>query len=129
MISKATQKWLVLAQEDLRDAKALLEYENKFLKFVVFASQQAAEKAIKAYLTQSKSRYPNTHDIEDLLKLVSKINGELSEKLFPAQRLTAYAIAFRYPDAATEELNMEVAHRAVKIADETLSAILASIET
>jgi len=122
--SKATQKWLVIAQEDLKDAKALLEYGDKFLKYVVFASQQSAEKSIKAYLTQSKIRYPNTHDIADLLKLVSRSNAELSEKLFPASRLTAYAIAFRYPDAANEELNIEIAEIAVELADKTLSEII-----
>ncbi len=127
-ISKSTQRWIAIAQANLRDAKGLAEYEDRFLRLIVFAAQQSAEKSIKAFLTQVKSRYPNTHDIEDLLKLVTKKDPELAEALHEATHLTAYAIAFRYPDAATSELNLALALKAINIAERTLDIILAALD-
>ena len=50
-LSKASVKWIAIAQNDLRDAEALLEMKDRFLRLTVFASQQSVEKVIKAYLT------------------------------------------------------------------------------
>jgi HEPN domain-containing protein len=127
-ISKVTGKWLAIAQADLRDAKALLEMNEKFLRLVVFSAQQSAEKAIKAYLTEKRVRHPKTHQIDDLLKLVAQKNLSLSEKIYAAVRLSAYAIAFRYPDAATEDLNLEMAQKAVRIAEDTMENILKELD-
>ncbi len=123
-ISKTTQKWLTIAQADLKDAKALLEYDDRFLRLIVFAAQQSAEKAIKSFLTQQKSRFPNSHDIESLLKIVAQKNPGLAENLYEANHLTAYAIAFRYPDTTTEDLNQALALKAVGIAERTMKLIL-----
>lgn len=123
-ISKITKKWLAIAQADLRDAKGLLEYEDRFLRLIVFAAQQSAEKSIKSFLTHQKCRFPNSHDIENLLKIVRQKNPELAENLYDANRLTAYAIAFRYPDAATEDLDLALALKAVAIAERTMKIIL-----
>ena len=123
-ISKTTHKWLAIAHADLRDATALLEYEDRFLRLIVFAAQQSAEKSIKSFLTHQKCRFPNTHDIENLLKIVEQKNPELAKNLHEANYLTAYAIAFRYPDAATEELNHVLALKAVGIAERTMKLIL-----
>lgn len=123
-ISKTTQKWIAIAQADLRDAKGLSEFGDRFLRLIVFASQQSAEKSIKAFLTQEKIRHPHSHDIEDLLKLVAKKNPTLAERLHEGIHLTAYAIAFRYPDAATSELNLALALKAVEIAEKTLKIVL-----
>lgn len=122
--SKTTQKWLAIARADLQDAKGLSEFGDRFLRLIVFASQQSAEKSIKAYLTNEKIRHPYSHDIEDLIKLVAKKNPELATRLHEGVHLTAYAIAFRYPDAATAELNLSLALKAVEIAERIFKIIV-----
>ena len=123
-LSKTTLKWISIAQNDLRDAEALLEMKERFLRLIVFASQQAAEKMIKAYLTHHKMRFPKSHEIEDLVKIVNSIDTGLAKQLFSASKLTQYAIAFRYPDATKEELTLMMATEAVETAKQTLDIIL-----
>ncbi len=126
-LSKNTQKWIAIAQEDLRDAEALLEFKERFLKFVVFSSQQASEKIIKAYLTHNRKRFPKTHDLEDLIKILSTIDSKIAEVLFETPRLSQYSVAFRYPDAANEELTVHLGNNAVQIAKKTVMIILENL--
>ncbi len=123
-ISKTTKKWIGIAQDDLRDAKALLELNDRFIRLISFAAQQCAEKAIKAYLVHRKLRFPNTHNIDDLLKILKSVEPELSETLKQAAILSDYAIAFRYPDASKEDLTLPMVINLVQIADKTLDTIL-----
>ena len=110
-------------------AEALLEMKERFLRLIVFTSQQAAEKIMKAYLTHHKMRFPKTHEIEDLAKIIKSIDGDLAQNLFQASKLTQYAIAFRYPDAAKENLTLELGIEAVQIAKKTVEFILEKLKT
>lgn len=123
-ISKGVEKWLNISNSDLRDAKSLLELDSKYIRLVVFLSQQSVEKALKAYLTHFKQRFIKTHEIEELIKQVRSIDKSLAESLYPASDLTEFAIAYRYPDAAKGELTLEIAGNSVKTADEAVNAII-----
>jgi HEPN domain-containing protein len=46
-----TRQWLIKSQRDLKAAYVLLNNEESLLDAVVYHCQQAAEKALKAYLT------------------------------------------------------------------------------
>ncbi|MDB9535728.1 HEPN domain-containing protein [Dolichospermum planctonicum CS-1226] len=48
-----TRQWLIKSQRDLKAAYVLLNNEESLLDAVVYHCQQAAEKALKAYLTRS----------------------------------------------------------------------------
>jgi HEPN domain-containing protein len=48
---KEIQRWLIKSQHDLGSANRLMEGEEPYLDTAVYHCQQAAEKAIKAYLT------------------------------------------------------------------------------
>lgn len=115
VISKTTQKWLSISRNDLSDAKALLQFNEQFMRLISFAAQQSAEKAIKAYLVHAKLRFPNTHNIDDLIKILKQQNPNLAAELESAAILSDYAIAYRYPDAAKEELDLETVKRLVEI--------------
>lgn len=62
-------------------------------------------------------RIQKTHDIEVLLKEVSKINPNLARKLSKAKPLTKYAVTYRYPDAERKPLTMAKAKTAIKVAE------------
>ncbi len=69
----------------------------EFLENVVYLSQQSAEKSIKGYLTLTGHRIKKTHNILALLETLSTTDLKFSELLLPADTLTEYATAFRYP--------------------------------
>lgn len=75
----------------------------------VYHCQQAAKKAVKAFLVHHGKPYEKTHDIEVLVDLASEIDSEFSELTDAADALTPYATGFRYPNAtfAVEPLPVE----------------------
>lgn len=98
--------WFRFAQEDLIAAQALLEMNNKNTwRASAFHSQQAAEKAIKGYLAYHKISFTKIHDLGLLAYKVEQLHSELKELLQSAVDLVPYAVQFRYPDAATRELD------------------------
>lgn len=92
-----TQLWFAKAQDDLRAARALLGFDSEHFEAIVFHCQQAAEKAIKGYLTHHKVRFSKTHDIAKLLEAVAIVDKDLSLKFKKAEVLTKYAVAYRVP--------------------------------
>ncbi len=75
-------------------------------------------------MVHKKLRFPNTHNIDDLLKILKSVDLESASALEKTAVLSDYAIAFSYPDAAKEELTIEKAKELVRIADEALKLIL-----
>jgi HEPN domain-containing protein len=65
----------------------------------VYHCQQAAEKAIKAYLVLHGKPYQKTHDIEVLADLACELDPTFSKLAEAADALTPYATRFRYPNA------------------------------
>ena len=107
------------AHTDLNAAKLLLAQPNdEFIETAVYLAQQAAEKSIKGYLTLIKKRFNKTHKISELLEVLSTSELDFSEILKPADQLTIYATAFRYPEEGKEPVPLTsiTAESAVKIA-------------
>ena len=92
-------KWLRQAAKDRNAAQVLLEAEPSRS---VFHSQQAAEKAAKAFLTFHQTPFRRTHDLADLGSRCATLDPTLQPILVEVQELTDYASAFRYPDAPYE---------------------------
>jgi HEPN domain-containing protein len=63
LLRKEAAKWLRQAAKDRNAARVLLEPEPSRS---VFHSQQAAEKAVKAFLTFHQIPFRKTHDLADL---------------------------------------------------------------
>ena len=92
-------RWLAQAQDEFADADELRRRGRFYL--ALFHFQQAAEKALKAYLyltERSKEEVFTTHSLDDLLQKVRAIDRDF-RKVKGAKKLDEYAIRTRYPDS------------------------------
>jgi len=63
------QAWFKIAHEDMAAAEQLLQ--SSIYRMVCLHSQQAVEKTLKALLTERGVEFKRTHNIVDLLSLLS----------------------------------------------------------
>lgn len=108
------REWLNRVQSDLVLARAT--GEHILLEDLCFHAQQAAEKAVKAVLLVRNVRFPYTHDIAALLKLVRDSGLTVPPDIQQSGVLTAYAVAGRYP-GVVETVTPEEYQEAVQIAE------------
>jgi len=84
--------------------------------------QQAAEKAMKAYLTAHDTAFRKTHDLDELAAACEGIDATLKAALDPARDLTVFAWAFRYPGSDEAPPEAE-AHESLRLAQATVDAV------
>jgi len=119
-------RWLAQARRDFNAARLLASEEPSRS---VFHSQQAAEKAAKAFLTVHDVTFRKTHDLNELGGQCAALNPSLATLFKDASDLTDYAVVFRYLDAPREPdeseaiAAMETAKRVV----EQVSALVAPL--
>ena len=89
-------RWLDKANDDLRWAAASLK--ETVLHGVCFASQQAAEKALKAFLLHSGKQLRKIHDLSALLEECIEIDNDFQQLIDQAATLSGYYVESRYPD-------------------------------
>lgn len=90
--------WLLEAEDDLTVAEELLKL-SRYSK-VCYFSQQAAEKALKAFLIYYAGIYDPTHSITKLLELAEKHGVKLPQNLKRSGKiLDRHYIPTRYPNA------------------------------
>ncbi len=124
-VSRYVRAWFANADEDLRGAVALHDLDpTKYLRIVPYHCQQAVEKSLKGYLSYKKIKFEKKHDIEILTKLALPLTPELEKLLEEAEVLTAFAIQFRYPDAAEAEPTLEDSKFSIRVAKEICEKIL-----
>ena len=90
------QRWLRQAEKDLESARDSLT--AKHYEWACFQSQQAAEKALKAFLYSKGLRAILTHSIRDLVLDCSKFNKGFGNLVSQGKVLDSYYIPTRYPD-------------------------------
>lgn len=90
------EKWLLKARNDLRAAKIL--YEAHCLDVAIYHTQQCSEKALKGFLAARQHPLVKTHDLVALVALCSQFDKKMSRISSLAEKLTPFAIIFRYPD-------------------------------
>jgi len=98
MIDEYVKKWLIKAHNDLEVAENLIKLssEEAITEAICFHSQQAVEKFLKAYLITKNVEFGKTHNLEYLLELCVKKDGEF--KGIEVGNLSFYAVEVRYPD-------------------------------
>jgi len=74
-----------------------------------FHAQQAAEKALKAFLVRHQIDFTRTHDLGELLRLAEPVAPGITRKLADAERLNRHAVETRYPTGATPVSREEAA--------------------
>ena len=117
------RQWLRKAEEDLGSAKVLLSHKHPFLFPVGFHCQQAAEKYLKAFLTLHQIEFPKTHNLGELLNLISKVDTKLASSLQDITALNPYGVDVRYP-GDVPEMKLKDAKKAVELAEKVRKAIL-----
>ena len=119
------RNWLRKAQGDLGAAVVLKDADPKRLDISVYHCQQAAEKAIKAWLVSREIPFAKTHDLERLLDCA---NSDALDHLGDHMRiLTPYVVEFRYPGDVFEPDEPEVIE-AIRLATEVIDCISKLLE-
>ena len=96
------RQWLEKARGDLESACKLASSPEPILDTAFFHCQQAAEKAVKAYLVFRDHPLEKTHDVERLVSLAMPYEPRFAAWQTAAETLTPYATVFRYPRAGVE---------------------------
>ncbi len=104
-MNPVTEEWGEKAEADfhvaLRESRAR---EYRSFDAVCFHAQQCAEKYLKARLQEVGIAFPRTHSLPMLLNPACTVEPLWSALHPQAGRLSAYAVAFRYPGSnATKE--------------------------
>lgn len=119
-------EWLSKAAEDLEAARRLLSPEPLPTP-AAFHCQQAAEKALKAYLVAQGERFRKVHNLVYLVELCQEHGAELGRFRDDVRRLDPFAVLERYPGASeapppevVEDL-LDLAERVVEAVEEALA--------
>jgi HEPN domain-containing protein len=114
--------WLALARRDLDSAKRLLAGDPPYRDTAAYHCQQAAEKALKCFLTVTGTPFPKTHDLTALVALTAAADARSGRWDEAAIVLTPYATLYRYPDAFPEPGDEDL-REAVELAEDLLGDV------
>jgi len=93
--SADTKNWLDFARYDLKTAE--WDLKGNIYTSSCYASQQAAEKSIKALILSNGKIIPKVHSLDRLLSELKKIGINTIQIEKSAQILDKYYISTRYP--------------------------------
>lgn len=94
--------WLERAELDLRLAERALHIPPVLAGGAAYHAQQAAEKALKAFLAAHDQPFPLTHNLNVLIPLCVSLDAGFGQFAGAASSLTPYATQFRYPGGPIE---------------------------
>ncbi len=103
-MNELAENLLALARRDLQAAEVLGDHPQVGDGIVGFHAQQAAEKALKAWLTLLGITYPRTHDLSLLLSKLEEAGAEMAD-LWELLELNPFAVQLRYEILDDEPLN------------------------
>jgi HEPN domain-containing protein len=90
-------RWLRQAKYDLAQAERLLG--DGVFSYAAFFSEQAAQKALKAFLISRGSRFVAIHSVGELARAAAEIDSRFVELVQSGLRLDRHYLVTRYPDA------------------------------
>jgi HEPN domain-containing protein len=114
--SRDPYAWLEYARADFKIAEKMDTDSSLVLQLRCFHLQQAAEKSIKAVLTQKGSIFPFTNNLDILISLVKNAGIVWEADLDSVMILSAYASARIYPGLMAE-ITVEDYQKATAIAE------------
>ena len=94
--------WLTKAKSDLDSARILIEHKSANYDTACFHCQQAAEKALKAFLVSRNVAFERVHVMTYLVDLCVAQNQAFNDLREKAELLSPYAVEIRYPGDALE---------------------------
>lgn len=89
-------EWLARAELDLRLADRALKVPAALAGGAAYHAQQAAEKALKAFLAAHDEPFPLTHNLTIILPLCEVLEADFGRFASAARSLTPYATQFRH---------------------------------
>ena len=96
-VIKVAREWIEKAENDLKNAAYTLKMDQDCpTDTTCFHAQQCVEKYLKGFLTFKRIDFPKTHDVGELLALISE-SARPRLTVEEQRRLTAYATVTRYP--------------------------------
>jgi len=90
-------EWLKFAENDLAVVHILLSHHPMQLEIICYHCQQAAEKALKAYLLYKDKEPPKTHDLKALVDLCIAVSPDFSTIITECEYLSPFGVQPRYP--------------------------------
>ena len=114
------EQWLYKAEEDLGSAKFLLG--GNFHGTAIYHTQQAAEKAFKAYCVYISIAIPRTHNLDTLCQLCKSADIDFDNVYLYAIDLNGLDVAFRYPNVQFEPTATDV-QNAIQLASDILDFV------
>src|SRR5947209_16571636 len=90
-------EWLRLVNDDLRLADLALDVVPPITGLALYYAQQAAEKALKAYLLYRGRAFPLTHSLSELSRPLTDLDPALLAIVLPNLDLSEFATLYRYP--------------------------------
>ena len=97
VLRELVRQWIDKAELDYQAATELLGTGGRLRQIVAFHCQQAVEKYLKAFLVRHQVEFPKTHNLRQLLELVSEVAPEMARSLDRCVVLTPYGADIRYP--------------------------------
>jgi HEPN domain-containing protein len=120
--------WLAKAERDYEAARRMIDDTREpLLDAGVYHCQQAAEKALKGWLTGRGVAVTKTHDLVHLVRLCTANEKSFEALISPADFLSPFAVEFRYPGDIFEP-PQEDADRALLDARAILDAVSDSLQ-
>ena len=113
----------------MRGAVILAAAEDAPLDLAIYHCQQVGEKAVKAWLQWRDEPFAKTHNLRALVIQAATLDKGVEALEKPAEILTPYATAFRYPGGSyepmpTREVFDEALQHAQAIYDFVLNLLL-----
>jgi HEPN domain-containing protein len=116
-------RWFEQAQADRKGAQLLFDGGSYHL--ACFIAQQAAEKALKAFLYAQGEEIVIGHSVEELCRWASEFDGSFEELREKAAPLDGYYIPTRYPNGLPDSIPARVYTKAIaKLALEMCDEVL-----
>ena len=115
-------EWLAKAKRDLEAARRMIDCADPLLDTGTYHCQQAAEKALKGWLTFRSISITKTHDLVHLVRECHKLDSSFQELLEMADFLSPFAVDFRYPGDMFEP-PLEEAELALRAAEKIVHSI------
>ena len=119
-------RWLTQAQHDLR--AAVLNRRESFPEIACFLAQQAAEKALRAFLYAQGKQMVSDHAVHLLARACAGYNPAFAALEEACRSLDQYYLPTRYPDSLPGGVPHEVytdaqAREATRVAQEVLDLV------
>jgi len=117
------EDWIAHAKSDLNMAIVARNHRTTEIlaEQICFHTQQAAEKSLKAVLLYNSIGFRFQHDLAYLLGLLENANIPVPADIADVESLTPYAVDFRYPPGAGEELTGADIDEAIDTATKTVA--------